>query len=177
MRLSTLTALKRRRSLGWKRLVVAILWPSSISTEPNAVRAPRETSPQRKSAPQSEAGDQRRRSRGERDGRVRDTRPCHLEKAHVRKPCRTDLQRVARMGATITESAFAKTPWTCKTKELFSHDERYVGKSSTASRVSVTCTTGAAWERTYEREIRKRRRGGGYGGGGGGRRRDHRLLA
>jgi len=48
-----------------------------------AVRAPRETSPQRNSAPQSEAGDQRRRSRGERDGCVRDTRPCHLEKAHV----------------------------------------------------------------------------------------------
>ena len=57
---------------------------------------------------------------------------------------------------SITESAFAKTPWTCKTIELFSHDERYIGKSSTASRVSVTCTTGAAWERTYEREIRKK---------------------
>jgi len=33
-----------------------------------------------------------------------------------------------------TESAFAKTPWTCKTIKLFSHDERYMGKSCTASR-------------------------------------------
>ena len=34
----------------------------------------------------------------------------------------------------ITESAFAKTPWTCQTIKLFSHDEKYTGKSSTASR-------------------------------------------
>jgi len=71
-----------------------------------------------------------------------------------------------------------KKLWTLETKKPLSYDERRVGKSSTSSRVSFLCTTGAAWERTYEREsINNGEEEGGHGGGGDGRRRDHRLLA
>jgi len=51
---------------------------------------------------------------------------------------------------SFTESALAKTPWTCKTRQTV-FTRRKIHRQ-----VEHRLPTGAAWERTYEREIRKK---------------------
>jgi len=67
---------------------------------------------------------------------------------------RLPIPSAAHSSGPTTESAFAKTPWTCKVIKLFSHDERYIGKSSTASRpapLESARTSGRLEKRRRER--------------------------